>query len=113
MVVRGTFGGANNFHKEEGTATVYRVGQDLVLRLDPFKATNRPDLHVILTKNPAPKSRRDVEERYVEVAKVKGNLGSQNYALPQGLRPGDYRTVVIDCKRVHVVFATATFQTAR
>ena len=110
VVARGTFRGSDDFHRGEGTATLYRVGQDVVLRLDPFKVTNGPDLHVILTKNAAPKSRPDVDEGYVEVTKLKGNIGSQNYALPQGLRLGDYHAVVIYCKPFHVVFATATLQ---
>ena len=112
VVARGTFRGADDFHKGEGTATLYRVGQDIVLRLDPFKVTNGPDLHVILTKTPAPKSRRDVDEGYVEVAKLKGNVGSQNYALPKGVLLADYHAVVIYCKPFHVVFATAALQAA-
>jgi hypothetical protein len=110
---RGTFVGADDFHRGEGTATVYRVGQDLVLRLDAFKVTNGPDLHVILTKQAAPKTRADVQAGYVEVAKLKGNLGSQNYTLPAEVRPGEYRAVIIYCKPFHVVFATAALQAAR
>lgn len=113
VVARGTFRGADDFHKGEGTATVSRVDKDLVLRLDPFRVTNGPDLHVILTKHPTPKSRADVDEGYVEVAKLKGNIGSQNYALPQDVSLTDYRTVVIYCKPFHVVFATAPLQAAQ
>ena len=109
---RGTFVGADNFHQGEGTATVYRVAKDLILRLDPFTVTNGPDLHVILTKHPAPKSRADVKEGYIEVAKLKGNSGSQNYTLPQDVRLDEYRAVVIYCKPFHVVFSVATLQAA-
>ena len=109
---RGTFVGSDNFHQGEGTATVYRVGQDIILRLDPFTVTNGPDLHVILTKHPAPKSRADVKEGYIEVAKLKGNVGSQNYTLPQDVLLDEYRAVVIYCKPFHVVFSVATLQAA-
>lgn len=57
--------------------------------------------------------RADVEQGYVEVAKLKGNLGGQNYVLSQGVRLGDYHAVVIYCKRFHVVFSTATLQPTR
>lgn len=109
-LARGTFHGADSFHRGEGTATVYRVNEGLLLRLDPFNVINGPDLHVILTKHQAPRSRADVDEGYVEVGKLKGNMGSQNYVLPQGVRLEDYRAVVIYCKPFHVVFATATLE---
>jgi hypothetical protein len=109
---RGTFVGADTFHQGAGTATVYRVAKDLILRLDPFTVTNGPDLHVILTKHPAPKSRADVKEGYIEVAKLKGNSGSQNYTLPQDVRLDEYRAVVIYCKPFHVVFSVATLRAA-
>ncbi len=108
VVARGTLSGRDEFHRGEGTATVYRLGQDQVLRLDPFKVTNGPDLHVILTKHPAPMTRADVQKGYVEIAKLKGNLGSQNYPLEQRERLDEYRAVVIYCARFHVVFSTAT-----
>jgi hypothetical protein len=107
VVARGIFAGADDFHKGAGTATVYRAGQTLILRLDAFTVTNGPDLHVILTKHPLPKTSRDVTDGYLEVAKLKGNSGSQNYTLPAGVHLGEYRTVVIYCKPFHVVFATA------
>jgi len=110
VVARGTFAGADDFHKGEGSVTVYRVGGDVVLRLDPFKVTNGPDLHVILTKHESPKSRGDVEAGYVEVDKLKGNVGSQNYTLPKDANLAEYKAVVIYCKPFHVVFATAPLE---
>ncbi|HEV8340481.1 MAG TPA: DM13 domain-containing protein [bacterium] len=109
---RGTFAGADSFHKGEGTATVYRVGGALVLRLDPFRVTNGPDLHIILTKSAKPRSRDEVMAGYIEVAKLKGNIGTQNYALPAGLRLDEYNAVVIYCKPFHVVFASADLAAA-
>lgn len=106
-VVRGTFSGADDFHKGEGTVTVYRIGQDLVLHLDPFKVTNGPDLRVILTKTETPKSSADVNAGYVEIGKLKGNAGGQNYPLSKDLNLSEYKAVVIYCKPFHVVFATA------
>ncbi|MGQ0550738.1 MAG: DM13 domain-containing protein [Armatimonadota bacterium] len=112
VVARGTFAGADAIHKGEGAATVYRVGEDLILRFDAFKSTNGPDLHVLLAKHAAPKSSADVKQGYIEVAKLKGNIGSQNYTLPRGITLADYRTVVIYCKPFHVVFSTAPLQAA-
>jgi hypothetical protein len=113
VLARGAFTGADNFHKGQGTATVYRVAKDIVLRFEPFEVTNGPDLHVILTKHPAPRTRDEVMAGYVEVGKLKGNIGSQNYVLPLSAALEEYRAVVIYCQPFHVVFATASLQPAR
>jgi len=112
FVARGTFAGADDFHKGEGTATVYRVGGDLALRLEAFKVTNGPDLRVILTKHAAPRTRADVMQGYLELGRLKGNIGSQNYPLPKDTSLTVYRSVVIYCRPFHVVFATAPLRTA-
>ncbi len=109
-VARGTFVGKDGFHKGEGVATVYRVGQELVLRFEEFKVTNGPALYVILTKHAAPKGRSDVEQGHVEIGRLKGNIGNQNYTLPAEVNSNEYRAVVVYCKEFHVVFATASLQ---
>ncbi len=112
FVARGTFAGADDFHKGEGTATVYRVSGDLTLRFESFTVTNGPDLRVILTKHAAPKTRADVMQGYLELGKLKGNVGSQNYPLPKDANLSAYRAVVIYCMPFHVVFATAPLKAA-
>jgi hypothetical protein len=111
-VARGTFVDGDDFHKGEGTATVHKVGPDLILRMEAFKVTNGPDLRVLLTRAAAPKTRADVQAGYVELAKLKGNIGSQNYTLPKEITLADYGAVVIYCRPFHVVFATAALKTA-
>ena len=108
MVAHGTFAAAEGFHKGEGNAGIFRVGQELVLRLEPFKVTNGPDLHVLLTKQPSPRTPTDIDQGSIEVAKLKANVGGQNYPLPHGVHVDDYHAVVIYCKMFHVVFSTAT-----
>jgi hypothetical protein len=112
VVARGAFAGADDFHRGSGTATVYRIGSETVLRFDPFQVTNGPDLRVILTTHAEPRTRADVMAGYVEVAKLRGNIGSQNYTIPAGISLADYRAVVIYCKPFHVVFAVAPLQAA-
>ena len=107
VFARGTFAGADDFHKGEGTATLSRAGGDLILRLDAFKVTNGPDLHVVLTKHAAPKKGEEVLAGYVDIGKLKGNVGGQNYRLPQGVNPGEYHAVVIYCKPFNFIFAVA------
>ena len=108
-LARGAFGNGDSFHKGEGTATVYRVGQNLVVRLDPFKVTNGPALHVYLSGNPAPRNSAELHAAgALDLGKLKGNLGAQNYPVPAGTDLSPYHSVVIYCQMFHVVFSTAT-----
>ena len=107
-VKSGNFRDADSFHKGSGTATIYRSsdGKNL-LRLEDFRVTNGPDLRVLLVPNSDPQGRDDVEG-YVELGKLKGNMGNQNYFLPEGEDGSGFGSVVIYCRPFHVVFSVAT-----
>jgi hypothetical protein len=109
IVAAGSFQDADNFHTGSGTARVYRLADGShVLRFEDFKVTNGPDLRVILSPHPNPKERDDATaDGYVELEKLKGNVGNQNYVLPEGLDPGAFGSVVIYCKPFRVIFSTA------
>ena len=108
-----------DFHKAEkagsGTATVYQLsnGKQL-LRLTDFSVENGPDLHVRLIAADDAKDTASVAKAdYVEVAKLKGNKGAQNYELPENVDLGKYRVVSIWCNRFSVNFAAAPLTAAR
>ena len=80
----GTFHG--KVHSTSGRATIYQEENGkLVLRLTNFKTSNRPDVHVILI---AEKDEDDnanflkSDTQRVELGKLKGKEGDQNYDLP-------------------------------
>jgi hypothetical protein len=106
----GDFRDADNFHMGSGNATIYRgPGGSLLLRLENFKVTNGPDLHVLLTSHPNPTSRGDIKGAgYVDLGKLKGNQGNQNYAIPDDVDISAQMSVVIYCMPFHVVFSVAT-----
>lgn len=109
----GQFGEIDAVHKGEGTATFYRLpdGQR-VLRLEDFKVTNGPDLFVYLASHPDPRTSAQLHEgAAVEVARLKGNIGSQNYELPGDLDLEQFNSVIIYCKQFSVVFSTASLMT--
>ena len=108
-VKRGSFRDADSFHRGSGEATIYALPDgSLLLRLASFEVTNGPDLRVLLSAHPSPTSRDDLEGAgYVEVAKLKGNIGDQNYTIGSAEAIGGQRSVVIYCKPFHVVFSVA------
>ncbi|MCB0165178.1 MAG: DM13 domain-containing protein [Anaerolineae bacterium] len=108
-VVQGQFKEADSFHQGSGSATIYQLPDGShVLRFEDFMATNGPDLHVLLTKHPAPASGSDIMEDYIDLGSLKGNIGNQNYDIPADVDVSQYQSVVIYCMPFHVVFATAT-----
>lgn len=109
-LAKGSFTDADSFHKGSGTALVTRVGSDRVLRLEEFRVTNGPDLYVYLAVHPQPKSRAELDQGHVSLGRLKGNIGSQNYSIPESVRLESHQSVVIYCRRFHVVFSTATLR---
>jgi len=91
------------------TSALFR-GPDgtVILRLEDFTVTNGSDLHVILTPNSDPKTRGDVMPKgYVDLGKLKGNIGNQNYFVPNDVDVSGYQTVVTYCLLFHVLFSVA------
>ncbi len=105
----GTFTDGDAFHKGEGTATIYRLEDGShVLRLEDFRVTNGPALFVLVSPHPNPGGRGDISDAgYTELARLKGNVGNQNYILPDDLSPDDINSAIIYCKPFRVVFSTA------
>lgn len=98
----GSFAGAGDgVHNAEGVAKViYLEGESEALRLEDFRVTNGPDLHVYIATD---KQASD----FVDLGRLKANNGSQNYDLPEGTDLAKYDTVVIWCKAFSVFFGGA------
>lgn len=114
-IAAGDFRDADSFHRGQGTATIYRnaAGAHL-LRFEDFSVTNGPDLRVLLAAAPDPQNRRELQDGgYVELAPLKGNIGSQNYAIPPNVDPAAQGgSVIIYCRPFQVIFSVAPLQPA-
>ena len=109
LVIQGQFQDADSFHKGSGSAAIYQLPDGAqILRFEDFSATNGPDLHVLLAEHPAPASRDDVMQGYIDLGSLKGNVGNQNYEIPAHTDISQYKSVVIYCMPFHVVFSTAS-----
>ncbi len=101
-------------HATSGRATVYQEADGkLVLRLTNFKTSNGPDVHVILvaTKDAMDDANflKDNTEK-VELGKLKGNEGDQNYEIPAGTDLTKFQTVSIYCERFNANFGAAPLE---
>jgi hypothetical protein len=79
-----------------------------VLRLTDFATSNGPDVRVYLVAaQDASDDATVTKAGYLELGKLKGNEGDQNYDIPAGTDLTRYRAVTIWCRRFNVNFATA------
>jgi electron transfer DM13 len=95
-------------HETHGTATIQDIGGRRVLRLTEFATSNGPDVRVYLVAATDASDNETVTKAgFVELGKLKGNQGDQNYDVPDDLDLSQYRAVTIWCRRFSVNFATA------
>ena len=110
----GMFVDADSSHRGSGTATIIElVGGSSVLRFSDFEVTNGPDLEVWLVKADTIEKSSDVtDSEWVSLGQLKGNIGDQNYLIPEEVNADDFATVVIWCEQFSVLFASAALMPA-
>jgi len=109
VVARGELRDGDSSHKGSGRLTLYRLpGGPHLLRLEGINVTNGPALHVLLAEGARPTNRAEVQQGYLDLGRLKGNIGSQNYEFPASEDVSRFKSVVIYCMPFHVVFSTAT-----
>jgi hypothetical protein len=96
-------------HETTGTAAIFELtGGKRVLRLTNFQTSNGPDVRVYLVAAPDASDSETVKNAgFVELGKLKGTEGDQNYDVPSGLDLSKYRAATIWCARFGVNFGTA------
>ncbi len=98
-------------HGTSGRAVVLELADgSRVLRFEALDTSNGPDLHVYLSELAAGDDARGYGEGFVDLGKLKGNKGNQNYAIPAEIDLSRYRSAVIWCKRFAVGFGVAPLE---
>jgi hypothetical protein len=98
----GSFVGAGDgFHNAEGLAKVIPLkdGQS-ILRLESFKSTNGPNVHLYLATDKG-------ASNFIDLGRLKANNGNQNYNIPVGTDLAKYNMALIWCKDFSVLFGSA------
>jgi hypothetical protein len=105
-VRRGEF--VSREHHTEGTVRILRLPDGRqVARLEGLDTSNGPDLYVYLSASSARGSAEGFDDDYVNLGRLKGNLGDQNYDVPAGTDLDRFATLVIWCDRFNAVFGAA------
>ncbi|MFJ5548018.1 DM13 domain-containing protein [Streptomyces sp. NPDC093225] len=109
-VARGTF--ISHEHATTGTVKILRLADGThTLRLEGLDTSSGPDVRVWLSDAPVKEGRAGWglfdDGQYVNLAKLKGNKGDQNYPLPPDVDWSTYSSVSIWCDRFDVSFGAA------
>lgn len=104
----GSFTDADDFHQGSGDALIYSLSSGgNLLRLENLDVTNGPDLRVYLAKSSEVNESSDLDAGFIDLGKLKGNRGDQNYEIPDDIDISEYNTVVIHCRAFNTLFSTA------
>jgi len=106
-LLEGTFAGLA--HPTGGVARVVETSTGRVLTLTDFETDPGPDLYVYVTSGQT--SGEDVDGA-TQLARLKGNVGSQQYEIPAELDTSNGSTVVIWCRAFSVSFGAAQLSPA-
>jgi len=103
-IITGTFmGSGDGFHNTEGLVKIIPLKDgdgSSILRLENFKSTNGPNVHIYLA---ADKTASD----FIDLGRLKANNGNQNYDIPFGTNLTKYNMALIWCKDFSVLFGSA------
>lgn len=105
-LARGDF--VSRDHSTSGVARVLELGDGRrIVRLEGLDTDNGPDLYLYLSTNPSNGDEGGFDDDFVNLGRLKGNQGDQNYDLPPGAHLDRYATVVIWCDRFNAAFGAA------
>ena len=105
-IMAGSFVGAGDgFHNAQGLAKVIPLkNEQSILRLENFKSTNGPNVHLYLATD------RTASD-FIDLGRLKANNGNQNYNIPAGTDLAKYNMALIWCKDFSVLFGSAQLKT--
>lgn len=95
-------------HEGAGKALLVRLPDGRVfVRFEDLDVQNGPDLRVYLSTAPSDAEESAFDDDFVDLGALKGNIGNQNYPVPDEVNLDRYESVVIWCRRFSSGFAAA------
>ena len=95
----------DGFHMASGQVKVLQIPDETqILRFENLDVTNGPDLYVYLATDTTAKD-------FVSLGRLKGNMGNQNYPIPENTDFEKYNTVLIWCQAFSTLFGSSKLST--
>jgi hypothetical protein len=109
MMLAGNFRSLD--HETSGHASLSLADDgNYYVRFEDFSTENGPDLYVYLSAAPVTGEGREFAEDFIDLGSLKGNIGDQNYLVPEGADLERYQSVVIWCRRFTSPFGAAPLE---
>jgi Electron transfer DM13 len=113
LVASGMFIHANPsdpVHYGKGQVSVY---ENIVFLESDFEVGPGPAFHVYLVPRASIRASSDLKDTmFIDLGGLRAFKGSQRYAIPAGVNPKDYQSVIIWCERFAVLISPADLKTA-
>ena len=95
----------DGFHMASGQVKVLQIPDETqILRFENLDVTNGPDLYVYLATDTTAKD-------FVSLGRLKGNMGNQNYPIPENIDFEKYNKVLIWCQAFSTLFGSSKLST--
>lgn len=116
LIAQGSF--ISHEHQTSGEVRVLRLADGTrILRMDRLDTSDGPVLKVWLSDAAVRDGKAGWQVfddgKHIDLGRLKGNKGSQNYVIPQDLDIAAYGSVTIWCDRFHVSFGAAALTPTR
>ncbi len=107
-LVSGEFQELNALHWGAGRATIYELPDSRrILRFEDFVSAPGSKVRVYLARDPQPLSALQLEGSSLDLGRLKGNVGDQNYFLPDDHDLSVYQSAVVFCVQFNTTITVA------
>ena len=111
VLASGEFQDLDALHYGSGTATIYELADSTrILRFEAFSSARGGDVRVYLARDPQPRSALQLGDDYLDLGRLKGNIGDQSYFLPADHNLSGYRSAVVFCRQFNMSITVATLR---
>jgi electron transfer DM13 len=112
VIATGEFVSIDIIREAEGEITIYQLanGSRILRFSENFRSIRAPDIRIILTRNPDPMDERGVSIDYLEISVLRGNVGAQNYTVPEVADFSRYPVMALYSPEYDALIATLTIR---
>lgn len=111
VLMSGDFQELDALHWGAGKATIYELADSTrILRFEDFSSARGGDVRVYLARDPQPLSALQLGDDYLDLGRLKGNVGDQSYFLPANHDLSAYESAVVFCRQFNMSITVATLR---
>ncbi|MDE2750420.1 MAG: DM13 domain-containing protein [Chloroflexota bacterium] len=107
----GEFQALDALHWGVGEATIYELADATrILRFEDFRSAPGGDVRVYLARDHQPLSALQLGDDFLDLGRLKGNVGDQSYFLPANHDLSVYNSAVVFCRQFNMSITVATLR---